>query len=198
MNFRQEINFKVKIISISLFFFKEKKRPERLNQILQPHLFISSSILKQNRRFPQCLFRPARVPDPPSNFLSIQNQRHPPMDFRHRRVRFRSQNHKAYPILIPVSYTHLDVYKRQLHYFASLRFRPTLSIHYCLTVIRSLDSLSGNYNISRTALIFVAYFKSKGHSIKEDLRKLPRGNRYGIIAVSYTHLDVYKRQVQLY
>ena len=65
----------------------------------------------------------------------------------------------------PVSYTHLDVYKRQLHIYA--KYRPKYWIQI------APDSYLTDNN-------------GETYQLRSGI---------GIIPVSYTHLDVYKRQV---
>ena len=82
----------------------------------------------------------------------------------------------------PVSYTHLDVYKRQ-------QLAPDEVLVYCAKG----ETLDGEIQIQDTSC-----------KIKENLSEevIPMGmgtlltDAYCIVAVSYTHLDVYKRQVQ--
>ena len=75
--------------------------------------------------------------------------------------------------MIPVSYTHLDVYKRQvrvlLYNIIHLELQPGTAV--------SENELSTTLSLSRTP-------------VREALIEL---NRIG--PVSYTHLDVYKRQI---
>ena len=69
-----------------------------------------------------------------------------------------------------VSYTHLDVYKRQ-----------------AFTLIEMLVVL---LIISVLLLLFVPNLTKQKDSVKET------GNAAVVKAVSYTHLDVYKRQIR--
>ena len=80
---------------------------------------------------------------------------------------------------IPVSYTHLDVYKRQVWRTGAVRISSTA----CgITVPESSARRSTMANSS-----------SSGRTPSMASRTLPE-NLYGLAAVSYTHLDVYKRQ----
>ena len=91
-----------------------------------------------------------------------------------------------------VSYTHLDVYKRQVydlwtsrgHYFDALETR-----------------LAGAYQIRNTAIaafgavLLMETFPMISHkSIREGLLSASWAGRFEV-PVSYTHLDVYKRQL---
>ena len=73
---------------------------------------------------------------------------------------------------IPVSYTHLDVYKRQAVYYAYGDIVDT----------PAAGSLFSNSH----AIV--------GNDVCKDLEEL--ANDDDVKAVSYTHLDVYKRQVE--
>ena len=71
---------------------------------------------------------------------------------------------------IPVSYTHLDVYKRQLH---------------ILTIEEKIVLGLNPYNLN----------EEDANTIRQSvIDKVIR--LYAPISVSYTHLDVYKRQLQ--
>ena len=74
---------------------------------------------------------------------------------------------KPYPVQIPVSYTHLDVYKRQVKQCTYSRKRLYAAFQYAV-YIGNADAVI----CYRNACVF----------------------RTGYAAVSYTHLDVYKRQ----
>ena len=105
---------------------------------------------------------------------------------------------KAYLVLLTVSYTHLDVYKRQvliiilsslvLGMFSQESTKPIL--------LRSSLSLQLINTISRIRFKNNNNFKLQlkyKFVIKTKLNPLMR--THTVRAVSYTHLDVYKRQV---
>ena len=75
-----------------------------------------------------------------------------------------------------VSYTHLDVYKRQLQYTLFYKMTSNIKVIY-ITKYKQKEILKRPDN-------FAYYIKSMM-------------NTNFIDAVSYTHLDVYKRQVLL-
>ena len=74
-----------------------------------------------------------------------------------------------YIILQAVSYTHLDVYKRQV-----LLFRKFTSSFGIVTATGILNLLRQDFRVTA--------------------RTLKMQDRYFFMSVSYTHLDVYKRQ----
>ena len=79
----------------------------------------------------------------------------------------------------PVSYTHLDVYKRQ--------------IHYCVPNVLSRVARTASIAYSNVFLPMLQHIARQGgftNAIRMDA-----GLREGVYPVSYTHLDVYKRQV---
>ena len=80
-----------------------------------------------------------------------------------------------------VSYTHLDVYKRQ-------RIRDTAKILYfiyiAMTVLQTILLVCGGMPLFDSLLHTFGTAGTGGFGIKSD----------GVAAVSYTHLDVYKRQ----
>ena len=88
----------------------------------------------------------------------------------------------------PVSYTHLDVYKRQ-------GFAPSTSSVLVLTV--SPEQVT--YTISASS---TPYALAQGGSVNIPITVPPIGGAYNAVvtlsAVSYTHLDVYKRQIYEY
>ena len=86
---------------------------------------------------------------------------------------------------IPVSYTHLDVYKRQ-----QINMLVSLICGYCNLSERMLIFAGILNQIVTLKYISNALMKR----IKSNYRKIV-GFNSGLIAVSYTHLDVYKRQV---
>ena len=86
------------------------------------------------------------------------------------------------PCFVPVSYTHLDVYKRQTEYINRPdKDRTTLRINNYLRHIRE-ELLEESDNILKNP--------NKGNNGIVQIKANING-----IAVSYTHLDVYKRQV---
>ena len=78
---------------------------------------------------------------------------------------------------ITVSYTHLDVYKRQL--FGSVTSKEIADI--------LLDQYK--IKIDKKKIVLEDGIKALG------VMKIPVKLHAGITAVSYTHLDVYKRQL---
>ena len=102
---------------------------------------------------------------------------------------------KLKKIQIPFSYTHLDVYKRQGHYFVPRYTRV-------VDTVESKDNINKAYNLISTS-------KARNEMIVDDVitcvaRKqtpviLTRFKEHAkllhdALTVSYTHLDVYKRQ----
>ena len=87
----------------------------------------------------------------------------------------------SYPLLqyVPVSYTHLDVYKRQE------QDRP---------LPQSVEKLTSFVNL----LILGSFFSCERWHSNNSFLDIQTGLLHGISAVSYTHLDVYKRQVYLF
>ena len=81
-----------------------------------------------------------------------------------------------------VSYTHLDVYKGQ-ECLAALTDAAR-------TGIGNLLALSIDAARSKATVGEISYALEKVFGRHEAIPKMPRG----IYAVSYTHLDVYKRQ----
>ena len=75
-----------------------------------------------------------------------------------------------------VSYTHLDVYKRQQQL--------------CRWLLLSLDQLPGN-EIDITQELIAGMLGVRREAVTEAAGKLQAAG-----PVSYTHLDVYKRQLQ--
>ena len=76
-------------------------------------------------------------------------------------------SHASPGLLKPVSYTHLDVYKRQV-FFHAIRYKP-------------YDYEDKEINYFTSVLLPV---------VDEPLDLF-----YSVLTVSYTHLDVYKRQI---
>ena len=115
--------------------------------------------------------------------------------------------------IIPVSYTHLDVYKRQVldsisdfEALESITFMPkyqveTDSIESENTVEIKTPTEGLEYpivgvldtGVSKNPYCELWLLKNKFSSYPDEL--IDRRN--GSCAVSYTHLDVYKRQVQV-
>ena len=101
---------------------------------------------------------------------------------------------------VPVSYTHLDVYKRQA--YEQLR-----TVEEELALERSLESGLITIGASETALRLMLlsrleHFHTRyphvrlrisNHSTPQAIQALENG-LVDFAAVSYTHLDVYKRQ----
>ena len=90
--------------------------------------------------------------------------------------------------LVPVSYTHLDVYKRQKHDYSwvcvdGLTKFSNMSLKYVMKLQedRSLDRIPG--------LVQQRDYGKSGELMKDLL------TRFHNMPVSYTHLDVYKRQI---
>ena len=86
-----------------------------------------------------------------------------------------------------VSYTHLDVYKRQV-----IDQRITKADERCSQTEREVHSFQSEFNTKVTDI------EEKQKEEREEWEKVQ--NRFtekcdGIEAVSYTHLDVYKRQL---
>ena len=90
---------------------------------------------------------------------------------------------------IPVSYTHLDVYKRQE--LAQISEATPL---YTEVIIYILAVIVLSFGISQIPLY---YFRSR--TLQSSIRNKKGSPRRGIFRrlgpVSYTHLDVYKRQL---
>ena len=105
--------------------------------------------------------------------------------------------------LAPVSYTHLDVYKRQI--FARCEFRFKKAFFYVLLITRMSPGAVFviPYFIAYKELglldtyigLTPIYFASNLGIIVWSLRAFMEDIPISLEAVSYTHLDVYKRQV---
>ena len=98
----------------------------------------------------------------------------------------------------PVSYTHLDVYKRQMESYAAAKERLFSWPRLRLAVI-NLDDRFGRELVGRcTATRILGYTQSDTPSERqgviraENVEETIHGLRF--TPVSYTHLDVYKRQ----
>ena len=97
-----------------------------------------------------------------------------------------------------VSYTHLDVYKRQVHKLQTLLFW-----RYCLAIAAFFRFLFWNTQIFSSPIVFdenEVFIKNSFNSSQSlSLRcHWCRRRTRSVEAVSYTHLDVYKRQLQHY
>ena len=104
-----------------------------------------------------------------------------------------SQSAGGLPTLSPVSYTHLDVYKRQV-----FRRLVVIDAHRYRSRTKTLLSLC------KAALIAAVYAHGQIRPADDllilgEVASVEKGKicRH-LIPVSYTHLDVYKRQVFLY
>ena len=91
---------------------------------------------------------------------------------------------------MPVSYTHLDVYKRQ-----ELLNEASGKLTSLAATLSSEDSkdLSAVTNLLSEDPETIASFLSS--PVKLDEKKIYPIENYGSATVSYTHLDVYKRQL---
>ena len=92
---------------------------------------------------------------------------------------------------IPVSYTHLDVYKRQAYFNsgAVLYVPDNVEIDLPLEGIFLQDSAS-NVPLNKHVLIIAGR-----HAKVNYLERFETIGDSDVKAVSYTHLDVYKRQL---
>ena len=100
---------------------------------------------------------------------------------------------KCITLLIPVSYTHLDVYKRQENMFpgdsVSKDFNIQVSHQKAITLYYHADIRPG-YEVLAEVLHIKIELPEKGETLYNGLmRDMPNS-----VPVSYTHLDVYKRQ----
>ena len=103
------------------------------------------------------------------------------------RVQSRSCNRHS----LPVSYTHLDVYKRQIFSYKGKELFRGIIMSQQQSDSRKMP-ITAYYNgiyLSNNKDTFV-YENKTVHDIFIDVCK-----RFGIKSVSYTHLDVYKRQL---
>ena len=98
-------------------------------------------------------------------------------------------------VFAPVSYTHLDVYKRQI--------QDVFQLSATDTTIFAPDSDTiighGHYSLSHADGLDIVEGENKyldGEYDQEQQSVRPSAN--GLPPVSYTHLDVYKRQVWRY
>ena len=95
-------------------------------------------------------------------------------------------------ITASVSYTHLDVYKRQVWWW-------TLGMTSTFVLIRGLEQMMYDMIDKPKDLHRLMAFLRDGNMAKIDWledNNLLYLNNDGTYAVSYTHLDVYKRQVE--
>ena len=93
--------------------------------------------------------------------------------------------------IAPVSYTHLDVYKRQLMMCAKVQKVGSVLLMGLITGL--IYYVTGQF----TVVILVSFVIACG--LAELIRGLTHyrsmaGNLVSFVPVSYTHLDVYKRQ----
>ena len=93
----------------------------------------------------------------------------------------------------PVSYTHLDVYKRQLY---SIAAGLDACVGYVLTNCLVMESL---WKHSSPCLLYTSQqaLQPPGRVQKRRrgaVQRAESGLRHSPCPVSYTHLDVYKRQ----
>ena len=91
----------------------------------------------------------------------------------------------------PVSYTHLDVYKRQSNYQFSEQRKTVARAQ---TFYRLRTSRTDPKIVSGLALAF-GVGDQRCDQLQDVLFAMDIGER--VIAVSYTHLDVYKRQLRM-
>ena len=84
-----------------------------------------------------------------------------------------------------VSYTHLDVYKRQLNKDRIARYAGCEWVERCEVMI-IISKTGGGKSFLCQAL---------GNAACRKLIRVRYTRLAGICAVSYTHLDVYKRQI---
>ena len=103
---------------------------------------------------------------------------------------------------IPVSYTHLDVYKRQGHIAEGFGERLAAEGEICWGAMHSwrrnvqlLEQVGMPKTVGFQADMAHTMLFTMGYNAPED-RLLPENYDFGDghLPVSYTHLDVYKRQ----
>ena len=86
--------------------------------------------------------------------------------------------------LIPVSYTHLDVYKRQLEW----KWKNVFAMRFL--------SITLNYTHDSPKVLYgSSYDDTVERYISKEVNEHADNASAGFTPVSYTHLDVYKRQV---
>ena len=106
----------------------------------------------------------------------------------------------------PVSYTHLDVYKRQL--LDKIRVRPDAQLLQTVLLRSMQQAVYSPDNVGHFGLAYEAYahFTSPIRRypdllIHRAIKAVLNGDKYkagdwnALGTVSYTHLDVYKRQI---
>ena len=98
--------------------------------------------------------------------------------------------------IVPVSYTHLDVYKRQLSYYNKMKVLYFAKIPGALFIFYIVFNLIVSvFGLNEFSIQGYIMPNVHGNIIGEIvLILLIFGLSIGIIPVSYTHLDVYKRQ----
>ena len=89
-----------------------------------------------------------------------------------------------------VSYTHLDVYKRQFSIIMALSINAKIAGMFLIVVVLLAVAV---YLILRVAMPKFKMVQEKLDKVNTVMRECLAGIR----AVSYTHLDVYKRQKRL-
>ena len=94
----------------------------------------------------------------------------------------------------PVSYTHLDVYKRQVQILAPM-YRGQAGINNLNTIMQDLLNPKEKANQFAFNDIFFRKNDKILHLVNDTELNVFNGDIGIITAVSYTHLDVYKRQV---
>ena len=90
-----------------------------------------------------------------------------------------------------VSYTHLDVYKRQHDEISKDSGYSGICDGNVYHICHKSASLQLRYGIADDALLALA---ALGKEVLRDLREHDVAQHILLAAVSYTHLDVYKRQ----
>ena len=110
-------------------------------------------------------------------------------------------------ITLPVSYTHLDVYKRQdsYHPYSQKKAAFNAFVHRMLAIPLEQKDRVEETNIIKSIAIANGYNGEivdklvRKHSVKINSKSRLTGpskedTKFIVTAVSYTHLDVYKRQ----
>ena len=88
---------------------------------------------------------------------------------------------------IPVSYTHLDVYKRQV-----LILDTAGRLHIDEEMMQELQDIKAAVPVDQTLLVVDAMTGQDAVNVSEMFNN--KVGIDGVVPVSYTHLDVYKRQ----
>ena len=103
-----------------------------------------------------------------------------------------------------VSYTHLDVYKRQaLDSFSAGTPKVDHNGVYYLWAVDKAGNISAAAKVNVTALdivppVVVTVETQRTWDAEENWAKvMAQDDNSGVVAVSYTHLDVYKRQIPI-